>query len=233
MKREILYFDQEKDFIKASADSIFKLARNSIASRGIFTLVLSGGSTPRKLYELLATDVYKEKIEWNLVHLFWGDERMVSHSSPDSNFGMAYKAMISKLPIPRANVHAISVDDVSPTQSALQYEEVLGSFSLDLVLLGMGSDGHTASLFPSDPALQEIERWVIAVEDQQGKPPVPRVTLTLPAINSADSAMFLIAGTDKKRIADEIFRDPIKAAKKYPAARIAPKHELMWYIWNT
>lgn len=167
---------------------------------GRFTLGLSGGETPRVLYRILATE-YRNAIPWSHVHLFWGDERYVPHDDPHSNYRLVQDALIGDVPIPHDNVHPMPTDFPDPRDAARAYEgELRRTFSapwprLDLILLGLGPDCHTASLFPGSPALAEHERWVVDVRAPVD-PPV-RLTLTLPVLHQAASIFFLVAGADK------------------------------------
>jgi 6-phosphogluconolactonase len=222
-----------------ATELICACADESMKSNGLFTLVLSGGSTPRPVYEFLASDRYSHRIDWERTHLFWGDERLIPPDHPDSNYEMAYELLVSRVPIPDENVHPVPVDDIPPERVAIEYEKELRTFfkadvggfpQFDLILLGMGVDGHTASLFPGDPALYERKRWVVAIDGKKGLPPVPRVTLTLPVINSAARVAFLINGEEKKMIMDEILSNPDDSAQKYPAARVNPNGKLSWII---
>ena len=202
----------------------------AIRARGYGTMVLSGGRTPIPLFTLLAREA---NIDWERVHLFWGDERCVPSDHPDSNFAMAHETLISRVSIPQENIHRVITQGYTPEKAAASYENQLKKFfgsdmpSFDIILLGMGNDGHTASLFPGDVALDEKERWVVAVNGEKGMPSVPRVTLTLPVINNAEHVLFLVAGEDKRFVVDEIF-DNRETSKKYPAALIQPKGELKW-----
>lgn len=217
--------------IPRAVDAILNIAKNSVRVRGRFTMALSGGNTPEPLYRALV----REDMPWKETHLFWGDERVVPPGHPQSNYVMADEAMISHLSIPPSNVHQVPLDKGGPNHVARFYEEQLRAFfgglpQFDLILLGMGSDGHTASLFPGDASLAERERWVVAVDGTRADPPVPRITFTLPVINNARNVIFLISGEEKKRIADEIMQHPGAASKKYPAAMVQPHDKLLWII---
>lgn len=173
-----------------------------------FTVALSGGSTPRELYSRLATPDLASRVKWEAVHLFWGDERCVPPGHPDSNYCMVAETLLARVPIPMSNIHRIHGEMV-PDQAALQYENGLRIFFGDspcfhLVLLGLGEDGHTASLFPFSPALHEGTHRVVAVPHETPPPPlVPRVTLTLLAINGARQVVFLVSDASKaKRLAE-------------------------------
>src|SRR5579864_844862 len=162
------------------------------ASAGRFAVCLSGGSTPKQLYQHFAIPPLAARFPWSRIHWFWGDERFVPHDHPDSNYGMAFEAFLSRAPVPPENIHAIPTEGMTPEQSAAAYEATLrrfyGSGTLtpertlfDVTLLGIGDDGHTASLFPGQPALQETRKWAVAA----GADAAPRVTLTYPALDSS------------------------------------------------
>jgi 6-phosphogluconolactonase len=232
------------DLSFAAAEYISELAETAVNNRGIFTLVLSGGNTPRLLYEHLAKEEFAERIPWQHTHLFWGDERCLSPDHPDSNFALASKALISRVPVPSENVHRISAETAPPKAAAESYERTLREFfqiaggrgtspsfpSFDLVLLGLGADGHTASLFPGDVVLEEKTSWVLAVRGTSASPPVLRITLTLPVINEARCVLFLASGSKKRKVFREILDNPKAAAQLYPAARVRPSGRLLWFI---
>ena len=193
---------------------------------GRFSLVLAGGKTPRRLYELLAVSV----VDWERVHLFWGDERCVPRDHPSSNYKLVRDSLLTKAAIPPQNVHAVP-EIASPEEAAAAYENELrryfrGPACFDVVLLGMGPDGHTASLFPGAASLREEKRWAVADDGKQGDPPMPRVTLTLPMLNSSKMTMFLVSGEQKKDLA-------LRASSgdgALPAGRVRPSGKLVWYF---
>ena len=206
------------------------------ASQGRFAIALSGGSTPKRFYQLLAASPLRDQMPWRRVHLFWGDDRFVPWSSPDSNYGMAHEALVAHVPIPPENVHGIPFA-ASPTEAARDYERTLKSYYgsdtldsarplFDIVLLGMGADGHTASLFPGKPALKERQRWAVEVPEPGLNPIVPRITLTYPALDSAKSVAFVAAGSDKMTM----MRRVLAGESELPAAHIDPVGELIWFI---
>lgn len=202
------------------------LLAEAVAKQGTFAISLSGGSTPRLLYALLAKPPYLETFPWPLVHWFWGDERFVPHDDARSNYRMVKEALLSRAPIPIGNIHAIPTDKTGPDEAAAAYERSLKPFYgadlldpsrplFDVTLLGLGSDGHTASLFPGSPVLQERDKWVAPV---LGEMPEPRITLTFPALGSSRHAAFLIAGKDKRPMLDRLRRgdDSLPAAGVHP-----------------
>jgi 6-phosphogluconolactonase len=232
------------DLSRAAAEFIVELAETAVTERTIFTLALSGGSTPRLLYEYLAKEEFSQRMPWEHTHIFWGDERCVSPDHPDSNFAMAFETLISKAPLPSENVHRVTTEGELPKAAAREYEKSLREFfqdtaharvplafpSFDLILLGLGKDGHTASLFPGEPVLEEKIRWVVAVAGTSASPAVPRVTLTFPVINQARCVLFLASGSDKRDVFQKILGSPESAAQHYPAARVRPSGSLLWFI---
>ena len=241
-KPEIRSYPSLPELSRAAAEFICDLAEARIKEKNIFTLVLSGGSTPRLLYEELARQAISKRIDWQKTHIFWGDERYLPPDHPDSNYRLAFQTLVSKVDIPPANLHQILTEGRSANGAAEAYEKTLRHFfrpsagseehtylpSFDLVLLGLGEDGHTASLFPGDAALEEKYRWVVTVDGASASPPVPRITLTLPVLNKAECVIFLVSGSDKKEVFAEIINNPGTAA--YPAARVRPSGRLLWFI---
>ena len=204
---------------RAAARQFVDLAWQFIAQVGQFSVALSGGKTPQLLYGLLASDEFRNQIDWPKVHLFWGDERPVPPESPESNFGMARRELILRVPIPLANVHRMEADRANIGRAAQDYEDVLRQYlDLDaagwprfhLILLGMGTEGHTASLFPGARKLSGTLRWVST--PLIAKLATRRMTLTLPVINAAHNVTFLVVGKDKA----EILRTVLEGASDPP-----------------
>jgi 6-phosphogluconolactonase len=204
----------------------FIAARIEAAPRRL-ALNLSGGSTPRQVYQLLGAEPYRSGIDWRKVALFWGDERFVPFDHKDSNFRMTSEALLSRLPVPPGEVHRIPTDADSPHQAAALYQASLQDFYgaetldpdrplFDVTLLGLGADGHTASLFPDTPALDERGAWVTAVI---GAMPEPRISLTYPALESSANVFFLVSGAAKKEILARVLADD----RALPASRIATR----------
>jgi 6-phosphogluconolactonase len=205
----------------------------ALAAKGDFRVSLSGGSTPKALYGLLASDEFRGRFPWSRVSWYWGDERFVPYDHPDSNYRMTREAMLAKAPVPRENIHPIPTDG-SPEDAARRYERTLqeayGATTLDparplfeITLLGLGSDGHTASLLPGEPVLDERRRWVAAVS--HGRPEI-RITMTLPVIESSRRVAFLVAGREKAAI----FRTIRAGDSDLPAAQVRPVGELLWFV---
>ena len=217
---------------QAAADEFIRCAREAMAHQGRFCVALSGGSTPRGVYSLLAQR--PSDLPWSNIFVFFGDERHVPPDHPDSNYRMAKEALLSKVPIPETNVFRIRAE-LDANQAAQDYEDKLSSFfalkpgefpRLDLIMLGLGDDGHTASLFPGSAALNETSRLVVAnwVEKFQQY----RITLTYPVINNAAEVMFLVSGAGKKEILKKVFSAD---SDEYPAQHVNTKHGvLLWLV---
>jgi 6-phosphogluconolactonase len=221
--------------ISHEAASLFvNASRNSIAARKKFAAAISGGSTPRRLYALMSAAPYCDQVDWQKVHFFWADERCVSKEDEASNFKVAFDRLLSKVPIPEGNIHRIKGEE-EPEKAARDYEADIRNFFgvsglpvFDLVLLGMGEDGHAASLFPGSESLEEKAR--LAVPVHLGKPNWNRITLTLPVLNNAAQIIFLVAGSSKATVLSEILRDGEKR-REFPAGRIRPvQGKVIWLI---
>jgi 6-phosphogluconolactonase len=227
---EIKRFRDHEALAQGAADAVVRLAQSAIQARGRFNLALAGGSTPEPVYRLLAT-TYHDRVDWSRVHLFWGDERMVPPDDEASNYRMVKEAMLDALT--GVNVYRIETD-YPPEEAAQRYGRLLREHfdsappQFDLILLGIGQDGHTASLFPETMALQVEDRWVVAN-------PVPakqttRITLTYPLINQAHHVIFLASGADKARILQEVINGPY-LPETYPAQAVEPVDgKLYWYV---
>ena len=220
---------------RAAADELVAQARAAVAERGAFHIALSGGSTPRRLFQLLAARG-RDALPWERVELWWGDERTVPPDHAESNYRMAREALIEPLGLPAAGIHRIAGELADPDAAAAAYERVLVDALgeppiLDLVLLGMGPDGHTASLFPGSPALDEARRWVVAnpVTSPLVHGTTTRITLTAPAINAARHVRFLVAGADKAAALAAVLEGPRDPART-PSQLIAPRGDLAWFV---
>jgi 6-phosphogluconolactonase len=222
---------------KRAAEEFIKSANAAAKAKGAFSVSLAGGSTPKALYALLVSDALREQLPWDKIQLFFGDERHVKPTHPDSNFRMATEAMISKAPLRVEQVHRIKAENPDAKQAALEYEQELRShFNLadgqappfDLVLLGMGNEGHTLSLFPGTKALRDnghlvMRNWV-------GKLLCDRVTLTAPAVNNAAQVIFMVAGADKTLALKAVLEGP-REPEQLPAQLINPKNgRLLWLV---
>jgi 6-phosphogluconolactonase len=227
---EIRVFDDAQALARGAAEWLCALAG---ACTRDFAVCLSGGSTPRRLYQLLAQPPIAPRFPWHRVHWFWGDERFVPHDHPDSNYRMVYEALLSHVPVAAGNIHAIRTEGLSPEQAADEYQAALQRFYragkiaaerplFDVTLLGIGEDGHTASLFPGAPALEEERRWVVAVDGARAE---PRITLTYPALDSSRDVAFVASGEAKRAIV----RRAQAGDRALPAARILPAGRLHWF----
>ncbi len=222
---------------RAVAERLVRLAHEVLRRQHRFTCALAGGGTPRELYRLLAAE-YLDRIPWDKFEFFFGDERCVPPDSAESNYGMAASTLLSVLPLRADAVHRIH-GELPPAEAAERYEQVLrqqfpaasGFTSFDLVLLGIGRDGHTASLFPGDKStLGEGERWVLPVHAPAGVSPPWRVTLTLPMLNRAREVFVLCAGAEKREIVRELLRATGHAAARYPAAEVRGVDRTVWFL---
>ena len=218
---------------RAAAAFLVAQANQAVAARGRFSVALSGGGTPRRTYELLAAPPLVDQAPWDRMHVFWGDERCVPLDDPRSNARLAREAWLDHVPVPPHQIHPL-VCGPAPAAAAREYEAELRSFfaggppRLDLVLLGLGDNGHTASLFPGTPVLKEQERWAAAVyvADQD----LHRVTLTAPFINRAAVVAFLVAGKGKAAVVREVLHGP-RDPRRLPAQLIEPQNgELRWLL---
>lgn len=231
MAVSITIFRSTADLTRNSAQCIVNLVSGAIQKRGRATVALSGGTTPKVVYELLATPEFRNCIDWNKTHLFWGDERCVLPNHPESNYRMVKEALLDKVVIHQSNVHRVLTELPAP-EAASEYEKnIVEHFGFhnpefDLVLLGMGEDGHTASLFPGTTALNEQHKTVTGVFVP--KLNANRVTLTFPAINQSQAVLFIVSGRGKA----SVLRDVLEGKSgKYPVERVALTHgDLLWYV---
>ncbi len=217
-----------------SVELFQRTAVASVARAGFFTVAVSGGSTPRPMHRLLTENPYRSGIPWQVTHLFWVDERLVPVTDPDSNFGSAERDFLKQLTIPAGNIHPMS-SRKPPTAAADDYEQELRRHFrriasaepvFDLIVLGVGEDGHTASIFPGDHSAVETTRWVTAVKG--GTPNVERLTLTMPILNQARCIVYLISGSKKADVVRSLLTD---ASAQLPPQRIAPQHgEVIWLL---
>jgi len=230
--RHVIAVSDPAALAKAAAERVLaRIAENRVR----VAICLTGGSSPKQLYQLLATGAYRSRIPWDRVHWFIGDERFVPADDPLNNMGMARRIFLDRH-APASNIHPIPTDTANPEQAARRYENELRSFYganqldstrplFDVVLMGVGPDGHTASLFPDYPAIEETERWVVGVPEAHVEPFVPRVTLTLPALGSCREMLFEVAGPDKRAILTRVL-----AGENLPANRAHALGETTWLV---
>jgi 6-phosphogluconolactonase len=230
MNKTVEILSDQSALVARALELILSKLETAIAQRGQFTIALSGGSTPKPLYEAIAT----KNLPWDKIHVFWGDERYVPPDHPDSNELMARRAWLDRVAIPAANIHAMPTLEGDPAVSAAKHEQQLREFfgsapgefpALDVILLGMGDDAHTASLFPHTDALKVSDR-LITVGNKDGN---PRITFTYPFINSARSVIFVVAGANKRPALAKIFA-PEADDFSYPSRLIRPQGELWWLL---
>ena len=230
MGKIVEVLSSQADLISRSLTLVQEKITEAIAQRGVCTIALSGGSTPKALYEAIA----KQTLPWEKIHVFWGDERYVPPDHPDSNQKMARQAWLDQVNIPRSNIHPMPTAAGNPTADALKHQTELQEFFavsagelpiFDIVLLGMGDDGHTASLFPHTEALMVSDR-LVAVGNKDGQ---PRLTFTASLINNARYVVFIVAGANKQAALAQVFA-PEADAMNYPARLIQPQGQLWWLL---
>jgi 6-phosphogluconolactonase len=223
-----------------AADHIIAAASSAIAARGRFALALAGGSTPEKAYVLLTQPARAGRIDWRKTYLFFGDERFVPLDDSRSNYAMARRSLLTQIPIPADHVFPIPTDRASAAESAAEYTRTLAAFfgvapgqgvpRFDLILLGMGDDGHTASLFPGKPAVRDQSAWVVSSPPGVLPPPVERVTFTFPVLNAAREVLFLVTGEKKTGPLREVLEGP-PDVDRLPASGVRPGDgALIWLI---
>jgi len=230
---QVRVFRDQDELSRAAAAFFKKIAQESIVSHGRFAAALSGGSTPRQFYSLLGSPSYRDAMDWSRIHIFWADERCVPKDRPESNYKLAHDAFLSSVPLPAENIHRIRGED-EPAEAAQAYQYELldffnapGTVVFDLVILGAGEDGHTASLFPGSDALLERTRLAVPVFLELSK--INRVTLTLPVLNHAAQVLFLASG----RVKADIVRDILEGgeAQRYPVGQVRPvRGDVTWFI---
>jgi 6-phosphogluconolactonase len=238
MKSDIRVFADVDELSLRAAEAAVRTINESVRSSRSFSVALSGGNTPRTLYHLLSTR-FRDQIPWANVHVFWGDERYVPLADPQSNYRMAREALLDMVPCPAENVHPMPTELPNPEVAAREYEKTLRSYfskdrphkdwpHFDLVLLGLGEEGHTASLFPGSPALNETKRWVVAVK-APAEPPL-RLTLTLPALTEAANIYFLVTGSNKAQALQHVLTGS-PALKIYPASGVrSAQGTVIWWV---
>ena len=230
VKNSVEVLSDKVTLIERTKEIILEKIESALKSKDICTIALSGGSTPKPLYESLATC----DLPWQKIHIFWGDERYVPADNIESNQFMTRKVWLDKINIPDANIHPMPTSQMSPEKDAATHEEELRSFFkllpgefpiFDLIILGMGDDGHTASLFPNTEVLREIQK-LVSVGNKSGQ---PRLTFTVPLINKAKCVLFLLAGANKKEVLGKVFASD-EDSYLYPARLIQPQGELRWLL---
>lgn len=241
---EVEVFADPAQLAEALARDVVAASRQAVEERGRFLLVLSGGSTPRPLYERLAK-VPPPGIDWPHTEVFWGDERCVPPEDPRSNYGMALESLLRSVPVVPEHVHRIR-GELPPEEGARHYTEEIRAVTgtnlpvFDLVILGLGDDGHTASLFPRSAELEEEQRPVVPVPVSPDEPRVPRITFTYPVFRASRRVWFLVSGHDKASIVARVLRSLPEGTSELPASRVRARGSTRWYldssaasIWQT
>ena len=226
-------YKSKEELSEALASWMCEVIESTLKEQEYFTLVLSGGSTPQLLYKTLVSDKFKDKINWSRIHVFWGDERAVPYADERNNAKMAHELLLNKVDIPANNVHIMRTD-IEPNFSTDAYRKMLHDFfdntstTFDLVLLGMGDDGHTLSLFPGSPIIEEHKHWVNSVYNSEQA--MYRITLMPKIINRSAKIAFMVDGEKKAKMLQQVLQGPYEPSK-YPAQIIKPTDgELHWFV---
>ncbi len=246
MEPEIRHFSTMEQLNQAVAVSMLAFAHECVRDYGLFSVALAGGSTPQGLYELLAKPEVTTKFPLFNTHFFWGDERFVPHDDPQSNFFAVKDNLLADVALPRENIHPIQTENISPEESATLYESELKKYFsqeeldldidnpdeplFDVMIFGVGADGHTASLFPASESLDEKSRWVVPARAPQGVTPQQRITLTYPLINRSRHVYFLASGASKSDVVHTILDGSDDSAHRYPAARVEAQDRIIWFL---
>jgi 6-phosphogluconolactonase len=235
MKMEKRIFANIDALSRAALDEVFRITNEAVNSHGRCAISLSGGHTPEKMFALWSQGEYRASFPWGRVHFFWGDDRYVPHTDPLSNYGVAKKLLFDNLGRDTAlNIYPMPTEMPDPLDAARSYPATMRTFfgteppAFDVQLLGLGGEGHTASLFPNNPALEEEEAWVLPVTVPATPP--RRLTMTYPVINQARNTFFLVAGESKRDILKAIAAEPDAGLSQYPAARVRPAGPLVWML---
>jgi 6-phosphogluconolactonase len=233
---ELKILDDYQRLCEDVTQEILRLSNKKISKQDRFTIVLSGGLTPKGIYQRMAGTDYRDKFRWEKIHFFWSDERWVTFEDQESNYRMVSQALLTKVKIPSANIHPIQTEGCDIKDSARLYEKTIGDFfklkkdelpRFDLILLGLGRDGHTSSLFPKNPALAVKDRFVTAVSEKGITK--QRITLTLPIINHAEMIFFLVSGDEKAEIVHEVLDNENRNV--FPADEIRPdRGKTCWFL---
>lgn len=230
-RRKIALPGHHEETLQFAVNHFIECAQNAIETHGRFFVALSGGSTPKELFRRLSQPMYRDAIDWSQVHIFWSDERCVPPDHPDSNYKMAMENGISTLPIPKNQIYRL-IGEEKPEQHAKEYESIIKDkllgYAFDLIMLGMGEDGHTASLFPKTQGLNENDRLIIVNHIPQKN--TNRMTMTYKCINQANNIVFYVMGEKKQEMIDHIFTDP---EADNPCTRVGTSHHPALWIIDT
>jgi 6-phosphogluconolactonase len=233
---DVKMFPSAEAVAQGAAELFAHTCDTAVRERGRFYVALSGGSTPKRTFELLSSEPLRSRINWDHVHLFWGDERYVPHDDPNSNYRMTSEALLRHIPVPPANIHGVPTELSPPETAAAAYEadvrQTLGTSDssiprFDLVYLGVGTNGHTASLFPHSPVLKETSRLVVA--DFVAEVNSWRISMTAPLLNRGRTVAFLVAGREKASVLKQVMFGP-RNVENLPAQLISPEGELLWLL---
>ena len=226
-------FANAQELARGAAEYLVARSGEAVAQKGFFTVALSGGSTPKALFQLLADpdEPFHTQVPWSRAHFFWSDERHVPPDHPDSNYRMAHEAMLSRVPVPESNVHRVHSENPDANAAAAEYEQTILQLTkqtlpqLDLILLGLGPDGHTASIFPGSEVLHETKRLVAAPWVEKFN--AYRITMTLPLLNNGAAVLFLVSAAEKAEIVKQVIEGP----KLFPAQHVEPTHgQVIWML---
>jgi 6-phosphogluconolactonase len=240
MQQRVSTFSDQESLGQAAAHELSEVAARAVEQHGCCSLVLSGGSSPRRLYELLAQAPYRERVDWSKMHVFWSDERCVEPDDPRSNYHGAYTRLLQHVPVPVANIHRM-FGEIDPRQAARKSAGDIRSFfkqsmsqtgqfpSFDCVLLGMGADGHIASIFPGDDGALREEELVLATRAPAGMPVPQRLSMSLPLLAAARDVFFIVCGRDKQPVLEQVLAGS-PSARNYPAARLCARVRAAWFV---
>lgn len=232
---ELRVYGDAEQLARAAAELFVKVTSESISARGRFRVALSGGSTPRRVYALLAADAFSSRVDWNHIDIFWGDERYVPADDRESNYRMTAEALLQHVPVPSGNIHQVPTEISPPSAAAAAYEDAIRQCfgdsvavpQFDLIYLGLGTNGHMASLFPHSPALQETSRLVLA--DFVAEVNTWRISMSVPLLNRGRTVAFLIEGQQKAQVLRDVLLGP-RDPHRLPAQFIAPEGKLLWLV---
>ena len=232
---QIAIYDDKHTLSQHAAEYIMRIAKESIDLHGRFTIALTGGTTPGEAYSLLGSEPIRSQIDWRLVHIFWGDERCIPHTNPESNFYLAQETLLDHIAIPKSQIHPMPADqpdrDAASQAYTVEMQHTFGTNgipSFDLIHLGMGPEGHTASLFPNQASLHEKQRLVMPVSVP--KPPPDRLTFTPPLLNAARNVLFLVTGSEKADALQAVLEGEFQP-EEYPAQIVRPTNgEVVWML---
>jgi len=243
MEPELFFLPDLDKLNKVVITSLISLAHETVSETGKFSIALSGGRTPLSLYSIMGEDIVQQNFPYFNTHFFWGDERFVQKDHDESNFKWANEKLLSKINIPDKNIFPIYQDNMTIQECADAYNQKIETFFaenlandiyeeplFDAILLGLGKDGHTGSLFPGDKAVEETSKFVLPATAPSEYSIRERITFTLPLINRSRRVYFIVSGKEKQEIVETIINDPETAERKYPAALVTAKERLMWYL---